>query len=175
MATRRKLASGKYQFIIRITGHKPVSQAFNTIAAGNKWARTTEDSIRLGTYYGTSNTLLISELITQYLDSIKHKSTYKADRYTAPLLVSHFKHYTIGTLPATAIREYINDAIEAGKSTGAARRHIGLLSRALTFAQKDLDIQFKNPMQNIRLPSNKQQTSRRAITQDEQELILNLY
>jgi hypothetical protein len=63
-------------------------------------------------------------------------------------------------------------AASSGCTTSTARRHIGLLSRALTYAQKDLDIQFKNPMLNIRLPSHKQAITRRAITKDEQKLIL---
>ena len=173
MATRRKLPSGKYQFIVRITGHKPISKAFHTIVSGNKWAKSVEDALRSGAYYQTTNSsILIPDLLTQYLDTIKDKPIYKADRYTAKLMEKHFKYYTVATLPASAIREYIQSVITAGKATSTARRHIGLLSRALTFAQKDLDIQFKNPMSHIRLPSNKQKTTRRAITRAGQELIL---
>ncbi len=51
MATRRKLPSGKYQYIIRITGHTPVSRAFHSIKEGNNWAQVTEDAIRSGTYF----------------------------------------------------------------------------------------------------------------------------
>ncbi len=172
MATRRKLPSGKYQFIIRVVGHKPVSKTFHKIAVGNKWAKSVEDDLRSGLYYQTSGSISIPSLLEQYMVSIRDKATYKADKYTKKLLSEHFKHFTVATLPAVAIREYIAVSTSSGSTTGTARRHIGLLSRALTYAQKDLDIQFKNPMLNIRLPSHKQVTIRRAITKDEQVRLL---
>ena len=96
MATRRKLPSGKYQYIIRITGHAPVSRAFHIIKEGNNWVQVTEDAIRSGTYYEQS-AITMPVLWSSSLNSIEHLASWRSDRYIIPALSGHLKHQTMQT------------------------------------------------------------------------------
>ena len=172
MATRRKLPSGKYQFIVRVVGHPPVSRTFYTIREGSTWARHTEGSIRAGAYHDESVNISIPDLLVEYLASIEHLATHSKDKYIVPMLSLHFKHQTIHTIKPSHIRSYMDIQKASGYAPGTIRKNTALLSRALTYACKDLDIEFKNPMAHIRLPSTKPMKPRRAITPEEEVRIL---
>ena len=72
MASIKKLPSGAWRALVRIKGYPPQSGTFRTKAQAERWAISTEDQIRSGSFRDTSvaeNRLLIDHL-AWYLEAL---------------------------------------------------------------------------------------------------------
>jgi len=75
MATIRKLPSGNYQAVIRLSGLKPIRKTFNTMRDALVFSRTVEGDLKLSNALGNPvlHSLTLIHLIDDYLQQFTGK------------------------------------------------------------------------------------------------------
>jgi integrase len=175
MATIRKRSTGSYEVQIRRQGFKTITKTFKSKTEAQKWARKTEADIEAGSYvnFDPARTTTLADTIDRYIELVlpKKKST-EPDFIRLQKLKEQLGQYSLLNLSPSVLSSY-RDQRAATVTDSTVRRELSLLSRLLSFAQKDLGLHLPqgNPVRLIRIPKEHPHRTRR-LEGTEKDLIL---
>lgn len=146
-----------YKAVVRIAGHKPISQTFDRKSDALRWAEDVEDKLRNGGYIGDDppGDLAIKTAIHRYLDEISSKkaplTTDRDQRSAAPLLV-HFAGQTLRGITPAMVAQYRDARIKV-VSPSTLQKELAILSHLYNVARAEWSLDMANPVQGVRKPS----------------------
>jgi integrase len=136
MATFRKLASGRWQAIIRKTGHKPVSETFRTKAAAQDWARTLEEEMAQGLFrdHSAAARMSVEAMLEKYqlLITPRKKSSVK-ELSRISIITRELGDLSLAALSAESVIDYVDDRLD-DVVADTVRKELGTLSHAIDTA-----------------------------------------
>lgn len=146
--------------MVRIKGYPPQSGTFRTKAQAERWAISTEDQIRSGSFRDISvaeNRLLLDHL-AWYLEALtprKAPSALKRETSRIRILSESkaIKNCTLATLTTDAVLRYIDDRKSDGVLSDTIIKELGTLSHALDAGVSLLRISLprgENPVKKAR-------------------------
>jgi integrase len=160
MASIKKLPSGAWRALIRIKGYPPKSGTFRTKAQAERWAISTEDQIRSGSFRDTSaaENRLLRDHLAWYLEVLtprKAPSALKRETSRIRILSESkaLKNCTLATLTTDAVLRYIDGRKNDGVSSDTIIKELGTLSHALDAGVSLLRISLprgENPVKQAR-------------------------
>ncbi len=175
MATIRKLKSGSYQAMIRLSGLKSITKSFPTKTQAKEFARKVEGNAKLAQMLGDplTNGLTLSKLIHSYMEqyngkdySIVHNLNWWDQEYG---------HYKVSQFTDNIVRQAINHLMEHGRKGKSMKpqstnRYKSNLSSVFKYAKNKFGIK-ENPCKLV--DSQKESKGRkRHLSQEEQKALL---
>lgn len=157
MSTIRTLPSGKFQAIVRVSGHKPKYKTFSEISLAHDWSLLIEAELRaiIKTEADDWQDMTFSEAVDRYIVDINqyHKSFTQGDQYRAKALKKVFGKYSLVQITPQLISDYKNSRLE-NVTSGTVRRELGYVQRVFAYLRKDLHFDIPDLFKMVRLPED---------------------
>ncbi len=179
--TERKDKNGNttYQVKIRIKGTPVQTATFDRKTDAKRWEQKTESEIRENRFFPKEKSILLSELIDKYIETILPRKTPKIFKLQKQQLM-HW-HAKYGNLNVSKITSALiaeeRDRLAVGKTPRGIRtpatvnRYLGILRHMFTVAIKEWQICKENPVSNVsKLKETRGRT--RYLSNDERTALL---
>jgi integrase len=176
MAYIKQLKSGNWNVEIRIKGVKPICKTFKLKSEAEKFAINSEQLIRSDL---SGQTLLgLQFVLDTYRERvlINHdgslRGSYHQTGYLGKSLVNFFGDVTLNLITSAKVASFREKRLrDDGMSESTTRKEMELLQRLYKFADIELDIEVKNPVNKVKKPSGGK-IREKVINNDELEHIL---
>lgn len=136
MAHIRRLATGRWQAQIRLKGHAPASESFDTKALAREWATKTEAAMRRGEHDDARELRqTLAKLLDWYLEDITpRKRSQATEESQIRRLRADLGHHTLAGLSVDAVLAWVDERGEQ-VSGSSVRKELNLLSNVLRLAR----------------------------------------
>ncbi len=173
MATIRKTPAGRWQALIRLKGHPPLSKTFTMRADAVTWARTSEVALERGaSEAGLPSPLPPSPTVIDLLDLYERRITSsKRSSAKEAYLLRPIRRHEIGTVQLKGVRSthvarYRDDRLRSVKPN-SVKRELAVLQHAFNLAIREWGVPLPvNPVAAITKP-RVSDARRRRVTEDE--------
>ena len=197
MATveKRIVGDGKttYRVKVRLRGFAPETATFEKLTDAKNWARTTEEDMKAGRYFGQSKRHTFNDLVTEYKphaekalaryrereaqldfwcgifgdDLLNAITPQRIAKERDKLLAGETQNWAT---PATGDAAADAKRLKAKRSGSTVNRYLAALSACFAYGRKELQWIEKNPVEAIRKPS--ENTGRVRFLSDEERVRL---
>ncbi len=153
MATIRK-RSGRWQAMIRRSGHPQISKTFTTKRDCLLWAREQESKVERGIYIAMDcdRTLTLGHLIDRYCsDELPQLRGHVSEGYRLERLRERLGQLKLIQITQSALAEYRDSRLEL-VSPAAVKREVALVIRILRMAVSEWNVTLPCGIPKIRLP-----------------------
>ncbi|BCO32071.1 integrase [Thiohalobacter sp. COW1] len=153
MASFKHLPSGKWSARIRRRGHY-VSRSFSTKGAAQRWARRVEDEIDADEYDGKREGETIGDLLKKYHAEVTHtkKGAARESRRIDQLLAHSVSQHLAAEFGPRHAREYRDSRLKE-VSASTVKKELHLLSALMKHAIREWEMDVRNPIPDIRMPT----------------------
>lgn len=167
MATFRKRKDSKgnqrWQALIRLKGHLPITETFNRKEDATRWAKQKETEIKNGEHFGNEATKhTLSDAIDRYLKEFTQQRDRRERERHLKWWSEQLGHLTLSQVTPAAISEckstlvtgsYARSSQDGAKrfkrSPASVNRYLSSLSHLLSVADKEWQWISKNPMPRV--------------------------
>ncbi|ROT44710.1 site-specific integrase [Pusillimonas sp. NJUB218] len=151
---------------VRRKGYKPTYRTFDTRQQAQKWARSIEAEMDVGSYIDRSQAerTTLSEALNRYLQEVvpTKRHPYQESRRISRWLDNDLAYRSLASLRGVDFARYRDLRREAGRAENTIRLELQLISHLYETARKEWGMEsLGNPLQNIRKPSGSRARSRR--------------
>ncbi|KAA1189255.1 site-specific integrase [Pseudohalioglobus sediminis] len=171
MATFRK-RSGRWQAMIRRTGHPQLTKTFNSKADAAKWARQMETQIERQLHLPSHSQaqMPLSELLDRYCaEHLPRLQGHVSEGYRLQHLREQLGHLKLAEVQSHALSAY-RDRRLAEVSPASVKREVALVLRVLRIAALEWNITLPAGIPAVRLPKVANARSRRVTDNEIAEL-----
>lgn len=174
MATIRK-RSGRWQAMIRRSGHPPISKTFSTKSDCIKWSRQLEAQIERDLYLPNHSHahLPLSDLLDRYrVEHLPKLQGRVSEGYRLTLLGERLGQLKLSEVQPHALSAY-RDRRLAQVSPASVKREVALVLRVLRIAQMEWNISLPCGIPSVRLPKVANGRNRRVTDYEIQQIMAN--
>jgi len=158
MAAIKQLKSGNWNVEIRIKGSKPICKTFKLKSDAQQFSIKNEQMIRANL---KGQTLLGLQFVLDTYRKrvlINHdgslRGSYHHTGYLGKSLVKFFGDVTLGSITSANVASFREKRLrDDSMSESTTRKEMELLQRLYKFADIELDIEVKNPVNKVKKPS----------------------
>ena len=171
MASFRK-RSGRWQARVNQVHAKPLVKTFDTKADAERWARSIQRDIDLGTYLprNEAESTSVGQLIDRYVLEVVPKFRGAVqEKYILKNINLSLGNYKLSALTPLVVAGYRDKRLGV-VSTGTVLRELNRLSAMLNHARKEWGIGLANPVSGIRKPPPNKGRTRRLDPDEELRL-----
>jgi len=157
---------------IRRSGHKKISQSFNTKGKAETWARYIEQKIDEGVYVDAelaNNTLFACVIDSYMLHAASMKRGRESESYRCAEFKEYFINYKIGSIKASGIATYRDTLKARGLEASTIKRMFTTLSAVFEYAKSEMDMKSLDvPTRSVKL-ERVEDRRERIFVDDEEE------
>jgi len=158
MAAIKQLSSGNWNVEIRIKGSKAICKTFKTKVEAEQFANTNEQEIR--TRLKGKTILGLQFVLDTYRERVlinhdgSFRGSYHHTGFLGRSLIKYFGDVTLDTIKSSRIASFREKRLRGdGMSESTTRKEMELLQRLFKFADIELGIELKNPVNKVKKPS----------------------
>jgi integrase len=174
MATIRKKGDLQWHVQIRKKGFAAITKTFETRAAAELWAKTTESEIGRGVFVSRAEAeaTTLREALTRYAAEISQSKKGCAQEIVRinKWLTDPLANRALASLKSTDFAKW-RDARLKSVSPATLHRDLSIISHLFTICNKEWGISVANPLQNIRKPPIQNARVRRLEGDEEHRLL----
>jgi integrase len=158
MAAIKQLSSGNWNIEIRIKGSKAICKTFKSKVEAEQFANTNEQEIR--TRLKGQTILGLQFVLDTYRERVlinhdgSFRGSYHHTGFLGRSLIKYFGDVTLDTIKSSRIASFREKRLRGdGMSESTTRKEMELLQRLYKFADIELGIELKNPVNKVKKPS----------------------
>jgi len=158
MAAIKQLSSGNWNVEIRIKGSKAICKTFKTKVEAEQFANTNEQEIR--TRLKGQTILGLQFVLDTYRERVlinhdgSYRGSYHHTGFLSKSLINYFGDITLDRINSAGVASFREKRLRAdGMSESTTRKEMELLQRLYKFADIELGIELKNPVNKVKKPS----------------------
>jgi integrase len=174
MAAIRKKGDYQWHVQIRKKGFAPLTKTFETKAAAELWAKTTESEMGRGVFVSRAEAeaTTLRDALTRYAAEISPSKKGCAQEIVRinKWLTDPLANRALASLKSTDFAKW-RDARLKSVSPATLHRDLSIISHLFSICNKEWGIAVTNPLQNIRKPSIQNARDRRLEGDEEQRLL----
>ncbi len=174
MASIRKKGDYQWHVQIRKKGFAPVTKTFETKAAAELWAKTTESEMGRGVFvsHAEAEATTLRDALARYATEISPSKKGCAQEIVRinKWLTDPLASRALASLKSTDFAKW-RDARLKSVSPATLHRDLSIISHLFSICNKEWGIAVTNPLQNIRKPSIQNARDRRLEGDEEQRLL----
>jgi integrase len=165
----------RYQALVRLRGHREMTETFDRLTDAKRWAQQTEAALRRGDVLVTEgdNTTL-HEALQRRLNESTKLSKRDRDRLKAWQRHPLAKRY-LSKLRGTDFAEYRDKRRAEGKAENTIAIELKAISKLYKIASRDWGMEgLRNPIKNVTMPGPSNRRERRVSADEEARLLEEL-
>lgn len=146
----------RYRFVVRLTGHRPMSKTFARKTDGERWAAKVETGIRDGLTFGRQTTMTLADAIADYRRLVlprKKASTSRSQQTHLGFWSRELGHLKLGKVKAADISK-VRDRLllEGDLSQTTIRAYLTTLTHVFSVCIHEWELLGLNPATKAKKP-----------------------
>ena len=166
----------RYQVLVRLRGHREMTETFGRLTDAKRWAQDTESALRRGDMLATEgDSTTLAEALQRRLNELPEKADQRErDRLKA------WQRHQLAKLYLSKIRgadfaEYRDKRRAEGKAENTIAIELKAISKLYKIAARDWGMEgLKNPIKNVTMPGPSNKRERRVSAEEEAKLLEEL-